>query len=71
MNTKSPARDGRTVLPSLTGLGVFSNHQPSAEALGYFRKDIQFAAFVSAAFERIAERGRNFSVSPCASAWVV
>jgi len=36
-NGQSPVRDGRTVLPSLTGLCFPGGHAvPSAEALGYF-----------------------------------
>jgi hypothetical protein len=38
-NEKS-RRDGRTALPSLTGLGNFGGRKPTAKAAGYFQKQI-------------------------------
>ncbi len=34
---KSPVRDGRRILSSLTGLGTFPNREPSHKWLGYFQ----------------------------------
>jgi len=34
----SPARDGRTILSSLTGLGIFPNREPSHKWLGYCQR---------------------------------
>jgi hypothetical protein len=34
---KSPTRDGRKILSSLTGLGTFPNREPSHKWLGYFQ----------------------------------
>ena len=36
--TKSPVRDGRIFLSSLTGLCGLANREPSHEWLGYFQK---------------------------------
>jgi hypothetical protein len=38
MVDKSPVRDGRRLLLSLTGLGFFPNCEPSHEWLGYCQK---------------------------------
>ena len=49
----SPGRDGRTILPSLTGLGTLPNREPSHEWLGYFQTKINcFKARCSDSFRR-------------------
>ena len=40
---KSPVRDERMVLPSLTGLAVWMDAKPTAKAVGYFQRDYPHA----------------------------
>ena len=59
---ESPARDERTLLPSLTGLGHQGGGRPSAEALGYFSfppgQNSGFATLGSGRFSSSAGGGK-------------